>query len=234
MPYVPPNGSAVELDLAGDYRAPAGASINLEFDPATTADVRQATVAASGAVVGSPQVVGTPLARARGFNASAFGRVSVGTDTPKIAPAGIDSTITVGTPEYVRWPKYADPASINPPIWPLGTLRIRLMGGYNPPPADSLVLNWFAEPYAPPPATSLKLEFGALGYGHVWPAMGDVSAFGSATVAMPVGLRPAGIAPPPGSPPRPPPSGARSHARPGGRRCAPGEDAPTGARRRAG
>lgn len=66
MPYVPPNGSAVELDLAGDYRAPAGASINLEFDPATTADVRQATVAASGAVVGSPQVVGTPRCRSAG------------------------------------------------------------------------------------------------------------------------------------------------------------------------
>lgn len=194
MPYVPPSGSEVELGLAGDYRAPGGASINLEFDPATVADVRQATVAASGAVVGTPQVIGTPLAKALGFNASAFGRASIGTDTPKIAPAGIDSSITVGTPEYVRWPKYADPSSINPPIWPLSTLRVRLMGGYNPPPADSLVINWFAEPYAPPPASSLQLDFGALGYGYAWPVMGDQALFGAASVSQPVGIQPAGIA----------------------------------------
>ncbi|QIW89227.1 hypothetical protein 8P_016 [Pseudomonas phage 8P] len=196
MPYVPPNGSAVELDLTGDYRAPGGASVNLEFDPSTAADVRQASVASSGARVGAPSVQQSTIAKARGADTSAFGRLRIERDTPKIAPAGIDSTMVAGTPEYVRWPRWIEPASMVAPIWPLGTLRIRLMGGYNPPPADSLVLNWFAEPYAPPPASSLQLDFGALGYGYVWPAMGDVSAFGTPTVAEPFGLRPAGIAAP--------------------------------------
>lgn len=196
MPYVPPNGSAVELDLQGEYQAPVGAALNLEFDPVTVADIRQASVATTGARVGTPALAQSTFAKLRGADTSAFGRVRVEKDTPKIKPAGINSSIVVGTPEYVRWPRWIEPPSMAVPTWPLGTLRVRLLGGYNPPPADSLVLNWFAEPYAPPPASSLQLDFGALGYGYVWPAMGDVSAFGSPTVAMPVGLRPAGIAAP--------------------------------------
>lgn len=196
MSYAPPSESAIGLDLAGEYRAPPGGSTNLEFEAATVADVRQATVAASGARLGEPTVTQSAIAKARGADLSAFGRVNVDTDTPRIKPQGIDNFIAVGTPEYVRWPRWVEPGSIAAPIWPLGKLRTRLLGGYNPPPSGSLVLNWFSEPYSPPPASSLQLEFGALGYGYVWLTMGDVSAFGSPAVATPEGLRPTGIEPP--------------------------------------
>lgn len=197
MPYVPPSGELLELAFAGEYQSPPGASVNLELDASTDADVRQATVASSGSRVGTPSLLITPIARAAGVDTSRIGRVSVGTDTPRIAPPGIDSTIVAGTPEYVRWRQFIEPPSLPRTIWPLGTLRARLSGGYNPPPSESLILNWFGEPYSPPPATSVQLEFGALGYGYVWPAMGDVSEYGTPAVSFPVGLRPSGIAPPP-------------------------------------
>lgn len=129
--------------------------------------------------------------------ATGFGRASIARDTPKIAPKGIDSTIRAGAPEYVRWPRWVAPRSMEAPQEVPGKLRVRLMGGYNPPPSASLILNWFGEPYSPPPAGAIKLEFGALGYGYVWPAMGDVSAFGLPALALPAGLRPDGIHPGP-------------------------------------
>ena len=115
--------------------------------------------------------------------------------TPKIRPPGIDSTIAAGTPHYVRWRRFVTAEGIGHPSSPASIERVRLLGGYNPPPGGSLVINWFGEPYSVPPGSSLKLEFGALGYGYVWPAMGVQTLFGGAGIKQPIGIQPAGIQP---------------------------------------
>lgn len=194
MPYVPPNGSAVDLEFGGSYTPPSGASVNLEFDT-PVGDVRQAGVGDS-ARLGTPGIRRSGVLRASGTDTSAFGRLSIQRDTPRISPLSIDSSIVVGTPEYVRWRQFVTvDAGIPEPSWPLGDGRVRLLGGYNPPPAVNVILNWLDEPYSVPPATNVILEFGALGSGRILGAtLFDQLEFGTPTLAQPLGARPDGIA----------------------------------------
>jgi hypothetical protein len=194
MPYVPPNGSAVDLEFGGSYTPPRGASVNLEFDT-PVGDVRQAGVGDS-ARLGTPGIRRSGVLRASGTDTSAFGRLSIQRDTPRISPLSIDSSIVVGTPEYVRWRQFVTvDAGIPEPSWPLGDGRVRLLGGYNPPPAVNVILNWLDEPYSVPPATNVILEFGALGSGRILGAtLFDQLEFGTPTSTQPPGARPSGIA----------------------------------------
>lgn len=194
MPYVPPNGSAVDLEFGGSYTPPSGASVNLEFDT-PIGDVRQAGVGDS-ARLGTPGIRRSGVLRASGTDTSAFGRLSIQRDTPRISPLSIDSSIVVGTPEYVRWRQFVTvDAGIPEPSWPLGDGRVRLLGGYNPPPAVNVILNWLDEPYSVPPATNVILEFGALGSGRILGAtLFDQLEFGTPTFTQPLGARPSGIA----------------------------------------
>ena len=137
MPYVPPNGSAVDLEFGGSYTPPRGASVNLEFDT-PVGDVRQAGVGDS-ARLGTPGVRRSGVLRASGTDTSAFGRLSIQRDVPRIYPPSIDSTAVVGTPEYVRWRRFIDVPGMAEPSWPLGDGRVRLLGGYNPPPAVNVI-----------------------------------------------------------------------------------------------
>lgn len=194
MPYVPPNGSAVELDLTGGYRAPGGASVNLEFDPATSADIRQAGVG-DLARVGTPGFRQTPVARAQGSDTSSFGKLDIRRDVPYISPPSIDSTAATGTPEYVRWRRFIDVTGMAESRWPLGDGRVRLLGGYNPPPSVNVILNWLDEPYSVPPAANVILEFGALGSGRILGAtLFDQLVFGDHALTQSLGAQPSGIA----------------------------------------
>lgn len=193
MPYVPPNGSAVDLEFGGSYIPPRGASVNLEFDTAN-ADIRQAGIGDS-ARVGTPGIRQTPVARTKGTDTSAFGQLVIQRDVPRIYPPSIDSTTVVETPEYVRWRRFIDVTGIAEPQGPLGDGRVRLLGGYNPPPAVNVILNWLDEPYSVPPATNIILEFGALGSGRILGAtLFDQLTFGSHTLTQPLGAQPSGIA----------------------------------------
>lgn len=189
MPYVPPNGSAVDLEFGGSYTPPRGASVNLEFDT-PVGDIRQAG-AIDSARVGAPGIRQTPVVRTQGSDTSAFGSLTIQRDVPRIYPPSIDSTAAVGTPEYVRWRRFIDVTGIAEPQWPLGDGRVRLLGGYNPPPAVNVILNWLDEPYSVPPAANVILEFGALGSGRILGAtLFDQLTFGSHTLTQPLGARP--------------------------------------------
>lgn len=194
MPYVPPNGSTVDLAFGGSYTPPRGASVNLEFDT-VNADIRQAGIGDS-ARVGTPGIrQAAPFVRAKGTDTSAFGQLAIQRDVPYIYPPSIDGTAVVGTPEYVRWRRFIGVTSIAEPQWPLGDGRVRLLGGYNPPPAVNVILNWLDEPYSVPPAANVILEFGALGSGRILGAtLFDQLTFGSHTLTQPLGAQPSGIA----------------------------------------
>lgn len=193
MPYVPPNGSAVDLEFGGSYTPPRGASINLEFDT-PVGDIRQAG-AIDSARVGIPGIRRTPVVRTQGADTSAFGSLTIQRNVPRIYPPSIDSTAVVETPEYVRWRRFIDVPGMAEPQWPLGDGRVRLLGGYNPPPAVNVILNWLDEPYSVPPATNVILEFGALGSGRILGAtLFDQLTFGSHTLTQSLGAQPSGIA----------------------------------------
>jgi hypothetical protein len=193
MPYVPPNGATVGLDFVDDYAAPLGGGVNLEFDPAAVGDVRAVSAGEQGRF-GAPSVRTPRRLLAAGHASETFGRVNIQRDVPRLYPEGIANEIVVGTPEYVRWRQFVTPDAIPDPIWPLGDGRVRLLGGYNPPPAINVILDWSGEPYTPPPATNLIIDFGALGAARILGAtLFDQSAFGAAVFTVPLSARPDGI-----------------------------------------
>lgn len=124
-------------------------------------------------------------------NSSAFGKSGVARAGTRLYVPGIDNTIVVSSPKQVSWRKFIN---LNEGIGAQESFysvkRVRMKGGYNPPPPSSIVLNWFeANPYSPPPPLSATLEFGALGYGYVFASVGDVAEFGQAVVGTPDGLK---------------------------------------------
>ena len=194
MSYVPPNGATVGLSFDSGYAAPLGGGLNLEFDPTAVGDIRAAGVSGQERF-GQPAVRTPPRLRAVGTDTSLIGALTIQRDVPQIYPSSIDTAAVVGTPEYVRWRQFIAPDTIPDPIWPLGDGRVRLLGGYSPPPAINVILNWGDEPYSVPPATNVILEFGALGSGRILGAtLFDQSAYGTATITQPLGAQVPGIA----------------------------------------
>jgi len=196
MAYTPPAGGSVGLSFADGYAPPTGQSTNLEFDAGF---LRGRVRAAGGFDASALPVPGVRLKSrplvTKGSDTALIPRPAVALDIPRIRPVGIDATAVAGTPEYVRWRRFLSPSSIEPLASFYSVERVRLPGGYNSPPGGSVVVNWFADPYAPPPGSSVLVEFGAVGYGYVWPGMGDQALFGLPGLVQPTGMRPAGIAP---------------------------------------
>lgn len=196
MAYTPPGGGSVGLDFVGPALPPNAGDVNLEFD----------VVSAKAKQVGGWQssTVSTPAIRnkarvlkASGTDTSAFGLSDIQRDVPHIYPASIDPpTNAVPSPEYVRWRRFLTVDGIPAPADSFYSVtRVRLLGGYNPPPGSSVILNWTGEPYSVPPGGNVVLEFGALGSGYILGVtLGQLTGFGAATLTQPVGIRPTGIA----------------------------------------
>ncbi len=61
--------------------------------------------------------------------------------------------------------------------------RVRVPGGYNPPNKRNLNLNWSTSESYVPPKSPINLNFGHLGYGHIYASVGLTEAFGTPTVS---------------------------------------------------
>ncbi len=181
MVYTPPSGASVGLAFSTPiYEKPPAGSLSLEFDDSYTATLRQAGGIPAPAF---PQV-GFIVNRQR-QNVFASGippptfptNLSIERVSQKVYPLGIPAP---DMPEQALiYTQRISPQGIAPPDNPLPISRIRLKGGYNPPPASSVVLEFRTEAYATPPASSVVLEFGAEGYSNILGVgLGDQSAFG--------------------------------------------------------
>ncbi len=192
MAYVPPSGSNVVLNFSGSYTPPNAGDVNLEFDT-LAASIRAAGGWASEAY-GTPSIrVGQFFVQVARWDApdSKFGNTSVAKDSPRISVSGIPpGEMGAAT---AKWTQLVSVPSLDDPSSPVSVRRIRLLGGYNPPPGSNVILNWTLDPYTPPPGGNVVLEFGALGYGYILGAtLFDQSAFGYPSVVQPLGVRPTG------------------------------------------
>lgn len=193
MAYVPPTGNNVELAFTDGYRPPNAGDVNLEFDSSQPSP--RAVGGWRSDAYGEPSVrLGQLIIRPRGWiNEQRFSAQDINLDIPRIRPLGIDPTAVVSSPEYVRWPRWLYPTAIDEPPTPQSVRRVRLLGGYNPPPGSNVIVNWTLEPYTPPPGSNAILEFGALGYGYVLGAtLFDQSAFGTAYIGQTDAVMPSG------------------------------------------
>lgn len=194
MAYTPPGGGSVGLDFVGPALPPSGGDVNLEFD-VVNAEAKQVGGWRSSAVAAPSVRSNTSFLKASGADTPAFGLANVQLDVPRIYPASIDPTSAVSSPEYVRWRRFLTASGAPAPAESFYSVtRVRLLGGYNPPPGSSVVLNWTGDPYSVPPGGNVVLEFGALGSGYILGVtLGQLTGFGAATLTQPVGIRPTGI-----------------------------------------
>ena len=194
MAYVPPTGSVVELAFTDGYRPPNAGDVNLEFDPSQPSP--RAVGGWRSSAYGQTTIrLAQHVIRPRGWiNEGKFGATDIDLDIPRIRPLSIDpQPDQVSSPEYVRWPRWLYPTAIDEPSSPQSVRRVRLLGGYNPPPGSNVIVNWTTEPYTPPPGANTILEFGALGYGRIFGAtLFDQLQFGTASVGQTDAILPSG------------------------------------------
>lgn len=182
MSYIPPNGGSVGLNVTlTTYTAPPAGSVNLEFDPASVFTLRQAggiscpVFEQSGFIINNQRVnvylTGIPPPSIPVNNV--IEKVS-----QKIYPSGI-APLDMSNQRLIYQQLLTSVGSIAAPENSQPIIRIRLKGGYNPPPASSVILEFRTEPYSSPPASSVILEFGTEGYSHILGAtLGEQSSFG--------------------------------------------------------
>lgn len=193
MPYTPPSGASVTLDLQAPSAAPSGVDVNLEFST-VTAQIRQAGGFSSHGMGVPCARLAAQYLRPQGLAPPPVPAPVVAKDTPRVYPTGIGPG-GVGTPAAI-WTQVVSPEAIPEPISPRSVDRVRLLGGYTPPPAFNTILNWGSDPYAPPPGANVILEFGALGYGHILGVTAGSSAgVGTPTVTQTLGIQVIGIPP---------------------------------------
>lgn len=191
MSYTPPSGSNVTLDLPSGISIPKAGSVTLEFDPSYTANIR--------GVGGIP----SPIFKQTGFivrnqrkNLYLAGipppAVSITTNIEiasiKMYPDGIAPfdmpTSALQYPQLVL-----NSGGIDAPANALPISRIRVKGGYSPPPASSVILEFGTVLYSSPPASSVILDFGAVGYSNILgTSLGNQSAFGVSSFTKQAGL----------------------------------------------
>ena len=191
MAYTPPDADNVVLRFTGGYTPPASGTVVAEFDT-RIGDIQTIGIASSTRF-GAPAVLQQRFLKAEGTDVARYGTPTIERVALKIYPVSIAPPFALGTVQ-VKWRQFINGfAGLEPPLWPLA-IRTRLAGGYNPPPAEAVILNWTTEPYTRPPAENIVLEFGALGYGYVLAvSLGDQTKFGTAVLKQPVQAKPDGI-----------------------------------------
>ena len=191
MPYVPPRGNAVGLDLQGSALPPPAGSVNLEFDGTYTGGIR-----AVGGIVLPFNQVGFIVQNQR------KNLYLAGIPPPLLSPySNIERAVQKVLPPGIQPPpapaqnlSYSQMLSargIEAPENPYQIARIRSMGAYNAPPASSVILDFLTTPYPAPPASSVIIEFGSEAFTRVLGAgVGDTSAFGLHAVNKTAGINP--------------------------------------------
>ncbi|HEJ3062494.1 TPA: hypothetical protein SL272_000825 [Pseudomonas aeruginosa] len=191
MAYTPPSGSSVGLPFGASYTKPNAGDLVLDASP--LGNIQQVGGWSSASYGAASVVLKSRPLRAQGFDASGIGRLGIAIDALKIFPSGIPSSLAFGA-TTASWRQFVAPASIDAFYNFTSVQRVRIAGGYVPPPASTLILEWGSDPYSVPPGSSVVLEFGALGYGKVLSAsLGDAALFGATNVGTPTGIQPSGF-----------------------------------------
>lgn len=177
------NGGNLILEFKTSYSPPKSTSINLEFNTNFNPNGLRSVGIGNALTFGNHSIgLKQQFIKPASSNFSVFGSTKVNIDNLKIRPIGIDSTIQVGTPQYVSWRRFILPNGIDAPVVSTMVSRVRLLGGYNAPNAYNINLNWFNESYNPPNASNLNIDFGQLGYNNIFASLGVQSIFGTARI----------------------------------------------------
>lgn len=188
------NGGNLILEFKTSYSPPKSTSINLEFNTDFNPNGLRSVGIGNALTAGNHSIgLKQQFIKSASSNFSVFGSTKVGIDNLKIRPIGIDSTIQVGTPQYVSWRRFILPSSIDAPVVSTMVSRVRLLGGYNAPNAYNINLNWFNESYNPPNASNLNIDFGQLGYNNIFASLGVQSIFGTASIDQQRNILPNGF-----------------------------------------
>lgn len=188
------NGGNLILEFKTSYSPPKSTSINLEFNTDFNPNGLRSVGIGNALTFGNHSIgLKQQFIKSASSNFSVFGSTKVGIDNLKIRPIGIDSTIQVGTPQYVSWRRFILPNGIDAPVVSTMVSRVRLLGGYNAPNAYNINLNWFNESYNPPNASNLNIDFGQLGYNNIFASLGVQSIFGTASIDQQRNILPNGF-----------------------------------------
>lgn len=188
------NGGNLILEFKTSYSPPKSTSINLEFNTNFNPNGLRSVGIGNALTFGNHSIgLKQQFIKPASSNFSVFGSTKVEIDNLKIRPIGIDSTIQVGTPQYVSWRRFILPNGIDAPVVSTMVSRVRLLGGYNAPNAYNINLNWFNESYNPPNASNLNIDFGQLGYNNIFASLGVQSIFGTARIDQQRNVLPIGF-----------------------------------------
>lgn len=136
------NGENLILEFKTNYSPPQAISINLEFNTHFNPNGARSVGIGSNLTIGHHSIgLKQQFIKPASNHFSVFGSTKIEIDNFKIRPIGIDSTIQVGTPQYISWRKFIRPQGIDAPVVSMMVSRVRLLGGYNAPNAYNINLN---------------------------------------------------------------------------------------------
>ncbi|MFW2037439.1 hypothetical protein ACG92Y_02720 [Acinetobacter ursingii] len=122
------------------------------------------------------------LIKTSGVDHSSFGQSKVARRGVTLYVKGIAHTSKPSV-EKVSWRQFILQLPTESITLQTSVKRVRVPGGYNPPNKRNINLNWStSEPYIPP-KNPINLNFGHLGYGHIYASVGLTEAFGTPTVS---------------------------------------------------
>lgn len=117
-----------------------------------------------------------------GVDQSLFGRSKVSRRGISLYVEGIPS-LSKPSVEKVSWRQFILQLPTESISLQTSVKRVRVPGGYNPPNKRNINLNWSTSESYVPPKSPINLNFGHLGYGHIYASAGLVEAFGTPTVS---------------------------------------------------
>lgn len=117
-----------------------------------------------------------------GVDQSLFGRSKVSRRGISLYVEGIPS-LSKPSVEKVSWRQFILQLPTESITLQTSVKRVRVPGGYNPPNKRNIYLNWSTSESYIAPKSPINLNFGHLGYGHIYASAGLVEAFGTPTVS---------------------------------------------------
>lgn len=131
---------------------------------------------------GLSKLLKNQLIKTSGVDHSFFGQSKVARRGVTLYVKGIAHTSKPSV-EKVSWRQFILQLPTESITLQTSVKRVRVPGGYNPPNKRNINLNWStSEPYIPP-KNPINLNFGHLGYGHIYASVGLTEAFGTPTVS---------------------------------------------------
>lgn len=117
-----------------------------------------------------------------GVEQSLFGRYNISRRGISLYIEGIPSHSKPSV-EKVSWRQFILQLPTESITLQTSVKRVRVPGGYNPPNQRNINLNWSTSEQYNPPKNPINLNFGHLGYGHIYASVGLTETFGTPTVS---------------------------------------------------